>query len=472
MEIALSCPPIETPGITLSVGENVPHQIRAALLYTLDEIAVRLGRRIQLAVGETDISYGGTQGRTLVPFEPTAWGGEAMYEVRWLPSGRAVWANPAKVEVDLIGGVFRLLTLADEASIPETARNGRGVFRVTESSRRNSSAIPLVEHHVAELASQLGLASPIRPWPNGSVMALVMTHDTDAVDLSALSEITINTTKYLLRRDPAYGELAKLGWRERARAPVERSYFGSFEAWANVERAYGICSAFYLFHRRRVRRRLNDCRSTVFNRAVDWTVLRRLASEGWEFGLHSAIEAKTSLDEFVDTRNDIERALGQPVAGLRHHYWALDWRKPYLTWRKHVNAGFRYDLSCAWQDAPGFRAGTSLPYRPWDPERRKALDLYVVPTAIMDGHVISGTGFDVARRRADEVIETIRAVGGVAMLDWHTETAFNRLAYEGYRDVAEQILSRWSGSSTWAATPWKLVSHWHTWRKQISLGDG
>jgi hypothetical protein len=159
---------------------------------------------------------------------------------------------------------------------------------------------------------------------------------------------------------------------------------------------------------------------------IDWELLRRIADEGWEFGLHAPINAKEDLDEFLWGKGFIEERLDRPMFGVRHHYWSIDWRQPHLTYRKHVNAGFRYDMSIAWRDIPGFRAGTTLPYRPFDPDRNEALDLYVVPTAIMDGHVISGPdGENQAIESIADVVDKVRQAGGILVLDWHTEVACN-----------------------------------------------
>ena len=237
-----------------------------------------------------------------------------------------------------------------------------------------------------------------------------------------------------------------------------------------MERAAGLRAAFFVYGRHKVRPEIHDCRSTVFNRKVDWNLLRSLAADGWEFGLHPPIRAKYDLEEFLIGKEILETRLGKPVYGLRHHYWALDWRKPYLTFRKHVTAGFRYDSSMAWKDDNGFRAGTCLPYQPFDPERQTALDIYELPTAMMDGHVIPGAVTLTLQWSARFVLPTgCGRVGGVLNLDWHTEAGTDRYCYYNQRTVLMRLVSALQArADAWFVTPWELIRYWQERRKSLS----
>jgi hypothetical protein len=247
-----------------------------------------------------------------------------------------------------------------------------------------------------------------------------------------------------------------------------------FGTWAEAERAAGLRSAFFLFGRGKVRPDINDCRSTVFNRKVNWDLLRCLADDGWEFGLHPPIRAKDNIDEFIWGKEVLETRLNRSIHGLRHHYWALDWRRPHLTFRKHLSAGFHYDSSIIWRDDAGFRAGTCLPYRPFDPERGRALDIYELPTAVMDGHVISDGGdVNAAVRRVQRIAESVREVGGMLILDWHTEAAVDDYCYRNLRTALARVLAELRArGDAWFVTPWELIRHWHERRLSLCPKEG
>ncbi len=198
-----------------------------------------------------------------------------------------------------------------------------------------------------------------------------------------------------------------------------------------------------------------------------WDPLRAMAGEGWEFGLHAPIGAKDDPSTFIWTKRVLEERLEAPINGLRHHYWALDWYAPWRTYREHVRAGFQYDASIAWRDRPGFRAGTALPFQPFDPDQATSLPLEVIPTGMMDDQVIVGSSAGSSLDAASALIDAVRAVGGVLVFDWHTEAANNGLRTPGYVDrLAEIYQIVMSDSSCWRPTPSELVAYWRhrRWR--------
>lgn len=471
------------PALRVRLGSDVPERFRPRIAYALAETSVRLGRRLVL-VPETisegaDIAMGKSTATLKLPFHLSAWDGTGSFVATG--EKKRLWAHQecSDADVDLLGGIFRLLTLADERDVPNAERDERGIFLTSAlpAARRSVLAVPLVEWHVEELAKRLAAVGlgpvengHVRPWPQGRNIAMCLTHDTDNVDFGAPLEIGLNAAKWVIRRDPVFLKLVRDGLRIRMHSAYN-PYF-AFHAWQDFGRSRGISHAFYLFHRIAVKRRLNDCRATVFNRPIDWNFLRELAREGHEFGVHPAIEAKDSLDELIAVKSAVEDRIGKPVFGLRHHYWAIDWRKPHLTWRRHVNAGYRYDLSIAWRDASGFRAGTCLPYHPWDPDRDRPLDLYIVPTAVMDGHVLGRSTGDSPLEAALPVFRAVSAVGGLLVTDWHTEAGCNDYLYLGYRSTLEAIVDRLSKDDhVWFATPWQVVQKWHGWFRQVAQGS-
>jgi len=454
-----------------------PDPVAQALArYSLEEALTRLGLPLRIATGEP------SKGMIVYGPVPVSWSGPKLYFDRrcydpsalFAPVGSPpLWA-PAGVgvtNVDLVGGIGRLLTLADELQVAENQRNANGIFCTSalSAARRSVCAEPLVENHTALLADQLGMMAPELPdprplWPAGRRYAVVVTHDTDLVTLNAPREILFNAAKTLLRADAVHARMAWAGLTQR------HDPLSGFATWAEVERVFQIRSAFFLSDRQIVPRHLNDSRSTVFNQEVDWTRLRTLADAGWEFGCHPPILAKENAEEFVRGKSTLEAHLQRPVHGLRHHYLALDWRRPYLTFRHHVHAGFRYDTSIAWRDAPGFRAGTSLPYRPYDPELGRALELHELPGTIMDAQVIrADVDPDDAENRAFEVIERVRRVGGVLTFNWHTESAMDRYCYRNQHTVLKRLLRRLrEDSEAWFTVPSELTQHWIKRQRRLS----
>jgi peptidoglycan/xylan/chitin deacetylase (PgdA/CDA1 family) len=258
------------------------------------------------------------------------------------------------------------------------------------------------------------------------------------------------------------------------RVSASNPYF-QFQRWKEWEAQSNLKSAFYLFYRPRgVRLDINDCKSSVAGRRTDWTSLKEIARQGWEFGLHTSIHSGERPAAIAEARAWIEDKLGCPVRGVRHHYWAIDCRAPHRTHRVHAESGFLYDSSIAWRDQAGFRAGTCLPYAPYDPEAEKELTLTELPCNLMDGHIlfrdVSGArrDQDEAVRRGHQLMEAVKAAGGAAVLNWHQEKGFNRWEYPGFFEALQAVIEPYfTDSDVWVALPRELVEHWRTRASRI-----
>jgi hypothetical protein len=205
-------------------------------------------------------------------------------------------------------------------------------------------------------------------------------------------------------------------------------------------------------------------------------LLRRIAEDGWEFGLHASIHTRAYPGGFRVAREWLEERLGRRVVGIRHHYFALDWFRPYESHRMHAEAGFKYDSSIAFRDAPGFRTGTSLPHRAFDPERNEVIPLLVLPCNLMDGHLlykdITGTRErrEVAAKKGGDLAETVRQHGGALMFNWHQESAFNQLVYESFLEVLNDVMTPCLHDSAWMATPEQVCAHWTCRSRELDEG--
>ena len=409
-------------------------------------------------------------GKIVIPFD------EALYEKHTkcdviIKDGYHLWVKSSeKNNIDLIASTYRLLAFSDECQIRKTERNKSGIFSVNSlpENRKKIIKLPIVEDHIAFIIEKLLINIPsiknsiIPRWPNNKKYVISITHDTDAVNLGSPKELLTNSLKYFLRFDRVYLNMFKDGLKYIYN-PNENPFF-SYSDWRAYEAQNNLKSCFYLYVKpQKTPVHINDCKSDLLNEKIDWEILKLLANEDWEIGLHPSINAKQNIDEFIYSKKLLEDKIEIDVFGLRHHYWALDWFKPYLTFRKHVNAGFKYDSSIAWRDAPGFRAGTCLPFRPFDPIRNKPLNMYELPTCLMDGHIINNNGNTTEMaNKGIKIIESVKERNGVAVLDWHTESYCNDYVYSSYMEVFHNILNHVIGDNDlWVATPLEIINWWN-----------
>ena len=463
------------PAVTARL--DVPDAFKPKAAYALRELCHRTGFGLQVVDVETALIHYTAQAvhRTngiVIPCNPRLYasGTHCCLHRRTWP----IWEEvSATGDLDIIGGAYRLLTLLDEQQVSVNERDRRGLFVAPSlpESRRNTINIPVVDFHanilsleIERILPQLAKAAS-RKWPNRKRYALTLSHDTDHVHLGALPEMATNAAKAILRRSPNHFSLAVLGLRSLLH-PRPNPFF-QFGWWRYWESQFAIHSAFYLFVRPPgTPADLNDCKSSVASRACDWKMLRRMANEGWEFGLHASIRSKDYPHSFRIAREWIEQRLGRRIVGLRHHYFAFDWRRPHRSYRQHLEAGFEYDSSMAYRDAPGFRSGTALPHFAFDPERNQAMPLVLLPTNLMDGHLLFKSvdgkreSVEAAVVKGSVVANAVLRQGGVLTFDWHQESAFNQLVYEGFIEVLCNLLPIYVNDDAWIATPAEVCSYW------------
>jgi hypothetical protein len=462
---------------------SVPHQLRislspAASANPLARCALRfcahaLGVRYLFVeqAAEAEVHYGETDragGTVWLPYWPECY--EPSQPHVAVEGERGPWWVPAarltQRPVDLIGGAARLLALLDESQVAEAARGDGGVFRLTAlpTARNQVHAEPMVEWHVSALLERLELggvrlAGRLPRWPHGATHAVVLTHDVDGAALHDPRELLRTAVRGVRYRSPqilAGSAAGFAGWVRRKPDP----HF-QFSAWAELERALGVRSAFFVHVPAGAPRHIHDPTYSV-EPSPRWRILGELAENGWEIGVHAAMSAGNMASYLAGERQRLEKVIGRRVLGLRHHYWRIDWRDPTQTFRRHAEAGYLYDLSIAWRDRFGFRAGTSLPYQPFN-RLGHSPAIVEIPTTVMDGHLFEYLRLSMrdAIAAVRQISSVIRKAGGVLNLNWHQETYWNRYANAGWRTVYQDAVAELSGDpQAWITTPGELATWW------------
>lgn len=461
---------------------RVPSTHHRRALIALDFLGIAIGVRISVVADrEADLRYGGDReegASACLPYWSETYDPAAAH-VEVVVDGLSCWVPMTRREAwpaDLIGSTWRLLALLDETQVPAASRDPGGAF-LTDAlppARRAQLDQPLAEWHAAALmrhleASGVRLDGLVDRWPGGRPYAALVTHDVDGPRLQQTGELAKALAKGVVRRSAGEARAFAAGLSSRLLRRQD-PYF-AFAGWAGAERSLGLRSAFYLYVRTRVRRHPRDP-LYVIDRHSRWDVLRALADEGWEVGVHAGIHSAEADDGLRQEREQLTTMIGRPVVGLRHHYWRLDWWSPSATFERQLAAGFEYDSSMAWRDRPGFRAGTSLPYFPPSVEGDRPLALVEIPTSLMDGHLFEYLRLEqaAAADASDVLRRRIASAGGVLTIDWHERTFCDRYSYRGWATVALGLLSSLS-TDAWVATPVELARWWRARAASVGLPE-
>jgi len=185
---------------------------------------------------------------------------------------------------------------------------------------------------------------------------------------------------------------------------------------------------------------------------------RKLAAAGSELAVHG-------LDAWADDgagRAEMRELLsitGEGTAGVRMHWLYFSKDAP-----RHLEAaGFEYDSTWGYNDAIGYKAGTSQVFR--HPGTAALMEL---PLSIMDSALFYPNRMALRRQSAatvcQHIISNARRDGGTVVLNWHDRSlAPERQWGDFYRQLLEEL---GAGDQAWFATARDAVN-WFKWRRSL-----
>jgi uncharacterized protein DUF7033 len=371
-----------------------------------------------------------------------------------------------RLTFDIARAAYYFLSLESEKAIATRDQHGRVAGAESVLGRARLLNDPPVDGYADLLSQRLKQSVFERRmstrWPDGKRFAVALTHDVDTPERGGR---TLQSLRAVFRdgiwiKRQAYWRLRAafknegLGW-NFAQSTTRRPEW-DFEHWCALESAHGFRSAFYLSM---VDRRAGHECDVTYNASLQRyrRLMRRLDHEGWEVGLHAAYS--TWREEPAVTRQ-VERfrqLSGRPAWGLRHHYLHLDPTSPLDTLAAHARAGLLYDTTIGFNDTPGFRAGTALPYETPDRPGQTARRFIEIPMTLADMH-LPPRDIERAKQTVLDHLECVRKLGGCGVLNWHVGHWHSHPGWrESYKAACEWLRNC---PDAWVATPAEIAMWW------------
>lgn len=268
-------------------------------------------------------------------------------------------------------------------------------------------------------------------YPEDRRFAVCLTHDIDEVYPSR-KRCLLNVMKYGKSR-----QLKKTAGNLLTAVAGARSEWWNFRETIELEERYAAKSTFFFLA---LRPGEKDRTYDVSDLLDD---LGTISDRGWEVGLHGGHTAYENYSELLSQKKLLEKTLGRKVKGYRNHF--LRFRVP-ETWENLAKAGFEYDTSLGYPDMVGFRSGMCHPYRPYNLNCGKEIDIVEIPLTVMDSALFNRmnldqkTGLDLVKKLVDAVAQN----RGVFTLLWH-----NTFMVGEMKKVYEDILSYCAEKGAW-----------------------
>jgi hypothetical protein len=354
-----------------------------------------------------------------LPFETETpvlfWG--AGYEDGRKPFAERIPGGAVIFYADIIASAFFMLSRWEETVVSEQDVHGRFPGVASVAYRQGFIDRPIVDEYALILRAWLRHLLP--NWqPQRRPFSVKLSHDVDAISGSPADwrRAARFSARHFLRHHNPKKALYSMGQTVLATvAPTRTSHFQNIYWLANVSRKNGLCDDAFYFQasepgpcdngydpaKPAVRRCIND--------------LRR---DGFEIGLHPGYSTLNDLEKLQQEKNRLDQILGHSHYGGRQHY--LRFHIP-NTWRHFEQVGLTYDATLGYADREGFRCGTCHPFRPFNIEQGRELDLWEWPLVVMDAtlHRYRGLGPAHAEARILELAQRSRQVEGTFTLLWH-----------------------------------------------------
>ena len=318
---------------------------------------------------------------------------------------------------DIVASTVFMLSRLEEIVIPGRDAYGRFLPEASIAYRRGFLNRPIIDEYALILRAWLEVLVP--GWkPNKRTFKVKLGHDIDLVRPFSDAETAVRTiVGHILKR-----KSLSLAWNAardacyQVIAPEKNSIFRGIYDLAQESRKHGIESAFYFMA---AEKSPQDSGYDLLQSWIRQSVID-LRKSGFEIGFHAGYETFDDVEKLAAEKHKFESAVGKGTYGGRQHYCRF---KVPDTWRHLEKVGISYDASMGYPQKEGFRCGTCHPFRPFDIEHDREMDILEYPFIAMDGTftVYRHLTHEEAEECILKIAERCRRVEGIFSLVWHND---------------------------------------------------
>ncbi|MBZ0242463.1 MAG: polysaccharide deacetylase family protein [Bacteroidales bacterium] len=210
--------------------------------------------------------------------------------------------------------------------------------------------------------------------------------------------------------------------------------FDTFDYQLDIQRKYKLRPLYFILF---ADYGLNDKNISVRNRHFQNFI--KYLGDYAEIGIHPSYASFDDKSLLKQEIKRLSRVLNKEVTKSRKHFLRMNLP---VTYHNLIDMDIEDDYTMGYASQPGFRAGIADDFYFYDLDHDVITNLRVHPFTLMDGTLrdYMKLGVTEAVMQAEELIKSVKAVGGTFILLWHNESLSDQKRWHGWRTVFESII--------------------------------
>jgi peptidoglycan/xylan/chitin deacetylase (PgdA/CDA1 family) len=217
---------------------------------------------------------------------------------------------------------------------------------------------------------------------------------------------------------------------------LKKDRYWNFEWLRKTERELGIKSTFY-FLLKGIKH--HDAYYDVTEKRIK-RIIKYLENEGCEIGVHGTVGSYKDAGELKYCIKRLNKVTSEKIKGIRQH--RLKFNHP-ETFKIQQTEGLIYDSSLGFAEHEGFRNSFCFPFKPYDFEKDRMIDIWEIPLMVMDVTLFNyrNLAFAEAQVKIENLIAEVNKFSGIFTLLWHNGY-FDEIKFPGITDFYTGLLKR------------------------------
>lgn len=245
---------------------------------------------------------------------------------------------------------------------------------------------------------------------------LFLSHDVDRIKKYTLRNLGISVFQLLGIKPGSLGstdQLKMIGDYTKGILSFRKDPYWNFQEMVTLENELKISSTWYFLEKTK----MNNSRYHFRNLQIR-DLISYLTDLGHEIGIHGTHESSEDQHAMNGGIHGLNAVCKSPVTGIRQHF--LKFGNP-ATSRIQVNAGLEYDATLGFAEQIGFRNSYAYPFRLYDFENRKPMDIWQLPLNVMEATFMEYLKIPPASipETMQPLLDEVIRFNGVFSLLWH-----------------------------------------------------